>query len=74
MMSRTEVINSAAMAVGVSTRFVELRDSTEDGYVHVYVLGKYICSRRVQQECRICGTIGVLQYGLCSNCVSPVTE
>ena len=47
-MTRKEVINSAAMAVGVSTRFVELKDSNEEGYVHIYVLGKYLCSRKIE--------------------------
>jgi hypothetical protein len=56
MMTRKEVINSAAMAVGVSTRGVTLVDVIDQhgiansSVVRVYVHGVYICTRQVEEK------------------------
>lgn len=74
-MTRKELINCTAQAVGVSTIGITLVDIKE-GWVNVYAYERYVGTRRVEEnECRICGTSDyILQYGLCPMCSSPVIE
>ena len=72
-MTKQELINRVQTTFGISTMGIKVVDN-DNGSVDVYVHGVYICTRQIEEECRICGTMGVLQYGLCSSCVSPVIE